>query len=100
MLRGGIVEPNWLTMQISNKKVEETPVIINEKNICVYGTPLKEPMLGKHFELPPRNQPYVKPVLDKTLSYVRIFLTSLIIYNHFNLINIYFLFIRYQFIVI
>lgn len=36
----------------------------------IYGQPLQEPMVGKHFILPTRSKLKVKPVFDVSLSYV------------------------------
>ena len=51
---------------IEDKKERE----LKEK--YVYGKPLKEPILGKYFKLPPRSKPQPPPVLDKSLECVSI----------------------------
>ncbi|GAB0089828.1 hypothetical protein DMENIID0001_044450 [Sergentomyia squamirostris] len=39
---------------------------------AVYGHRLPEPILGKNFRLPPRGTPHLKPLMDTSLSYVRV----------------------------
>lgn len=51
---------------------------IDEKT-RMYGRPLSEPLLGKHFELPSRAKEHDRPILDKSLPYVR-YLNN----RHFN----------------
>lgn len=70
VLRGGEVEQIRKVKVDSKKKVQ---TVTDENKSFVYGEPLKEPILGKHFKLPTRNPPQMNPVLDTSLPYVRVF---------------------------
>lgn len=63
------------THPVFRKKVEITddPVetaAAKEKYGCIYGQPLKEPILGNNFELPPKNLLGKAPELDLSYRYV------------------------------
>lgn len=69
VLQGGRVE-QIRKVKVDSKKKE---TVTDENKTFVYGEPLKEPILGKHFKLPTRNPPQMNPVLDTSLPYVRTF---------------------------
>lgn len=69
VLRGGEIEQIRKVKVDSKKKVQ---TVTDENKSFVYGEPLKEPILGKHFKLPTRNPPQMNPVLDTSLPYVRV----------------------------
>lgn len=92
VLQGGKVEV-IRKVKVDSKKSVQT--LTDENKTFVYGEPLKEPILGKHFKLPTRNRPPMNPVLDTSLPYVSVFRVLF-----YCLINFFFLCLyRFQFIV-
>lgn len=94
ILNGGKVE-QAMTSKEDNTELKPK----DETELNVYGVPLEEPILGKHFKLPPRSRHYENPILDKSLPYVSLFHSVCIL--QLTLLILFFTFVyRFQYIVI
>lgn len=70
VLQGGEIEQ--ITAELDDIQGKDVPLMDESNSACIYGKPLTEPILGKHFELPSRGRTHLIPVLDKSLPYVSI----------------------------
>lgn len=73
-----------LKLELDGKRQEQIDTVEEEEQLQMYGKPLRDPILGKHFQLPGRSAVEQRISLDITASYTPVF-TNLKIHGASNL---------------
>lgn len=73
-----------MKLALDEKRPEQVDTAEDDEELHLYGKPLRDPVLGKHFMLPGRSAVEQRIKLDRTASYTPVF-TNLKIHEASNL---------------